>query len=118
MSSPNEPPSSPTGALLRPEEAARLLRVSLRYLRQLSCEGLIASVRVGQRATRYLLDDVTQFIARRRRGTVSIPDGLPSAAVAAGRSAVALLEDAPPPTEDEGDGMQPQEAGDGSLGDS
>lgn len=107
MASPNQTPAPPAGALLRPEEAARVLRVSLRYLRQLSQRGLIASVRIGRRATRYMVADVAQFIDRRRRESVSPPFDGALAAEPVGEAPAKPLEDAPPSLGDHANGRQP-----------
>jgi excisionase family DNA binding protein len=52
-----------SGALLRPEEAARFLRVSERTLWELSRQGKLECVRVG-RSVRYSREALAAFVAR------------------------------------------------------
>jgi excisionase family DNA binding protein len=52
--------------LLKPSEAARMLRVSERYLQALTKGGYIPSVRLGKRAVRYTKQDIMGIITSRR----------------------------------------------------
>jgi len=47
--------------LLKTEEVAKLLRVSTRRLQQMTEEGLISPIRIGQQALRYKIADIAEL---------------------------------------------------------
>jgi len=47
--------------LLKTEEVAKLLRVSTRRLQQMTEEGLINPIRIGQQALRYKIADIAEL---------------------------------------------------------
>lgn len=47
--------------LLKTEEVAKLLRVSTRRLQQMTEEGLVIPVRIGQQALRYKIADIAEL---------------------------------------------------------
>ncbi len=48
--------------LLKRRDAAKLLQISERLLWSLTASGSIKSIRIGQRAVRYALEDLRDFI--------------------------------------------------------
>lgn len=63
--SPSEEPTEYRALLLRPEEAARLLRISERMLWTLTDRGELGAVWIG-RAKRYDYRDLREFVDRRK----------------------------------------------------
>jgi excisionase family DNA binding protein len=53
--------------LLKPSEAAQMLRVSQRWLQALTKSGFIPSVRLGKRVVRYSRQDISDIITSHRR---------------------------------------------------
>ena len=59
-------PFGDTDVLCTPREAARMLRISERYLRTLTQQKKVASVPLGRRALRYLRRDLVSYIESMR----------------------------------------------------
>jgi excisionase family DNA binding protein len=58
--------TDPVVQLLRPDEVADLLGVSIRYVRYLAAAGALPKIRLGRRSSRYRLADVEALIDRRQ----------------------------------------------------
>lgn len=58
--------SEPQSALLTTAEAARVLRVSVRYVSTLVRQGDLPAIRLGKRAVRFQASDVKAYIERKR----------------------------------------------------
>jgi len=61
----NVPLSAMAPMLLKRRDAAKMLQISERFLWGLTANGDIKSIRIGQRAVRYALEDLHAFIESR-----------------------------------------------------
>jgi len=60
-------PGTPSGGgLLKAQEAAAFLAMSVRKLQQLTQDGVVKSVRIGRRWVRYTREDLVAFVNKHR----------------------------------------------------